>query len=330
MATGRTVSSHFLTPLDDKILQLCQQISTTLMDSIADNLLKKDFKEKFGKISFTRDAGAGRGGGKLQRDALTTRGIQGKAPFSNRNFRWHNLVAAQNPIPFAKEIERIEIEEGNTLNFIIKVNEQEVIFPSEKVHELSQRYVVLPKHWLAHLTTLRNWNDTQWTQNSCIITAYEACLWQDAVESYAVLGISVVVGFYKVDFDSIYSSIVEMLSKQSVDNTIILPSKGFPIYKEDIISCPLCKISASQSPETIFERERELRWKPNWITNKRKEGDDWSVQIMHVAPLAENEIRHKSSNVRFGHRWCNVAMTDHSVEETLNFMEFIVKAHNRI
>jgi len=77
-------------------------------------------------------------------------------------------------------------------------------------------------------------------------------------------------------------------------------------------------------------KEREIRWKPNWITNKRKEGDDWSVQIMHVAPLMENEIRHTAANVRFGHRWCNVAMTDHSVEETLNFMEFIVKAHNRI
>jgi len=223
MATGRTTSSHFLTSLDTKVMELCQHISTTLMNSIADNSLKRDFKEKFGKISSTRDAGAGRGGGKLQRDALTTRGIQGKAPFSNRNFRWHNLVAAQNPIPFAKEIERIEIEAGDTLNFIIKNNNTELSFPSEKVHELSERYVVLPKHWLAHLDTLKNWNDTQWTQNSCIITAYEACLWQDAVEAYAILGVSVVVGFYEVDFNHIYPTIIDLLSKQTIDNYVTLP-----------------------------------------------------------------------------------------------------------
>jgi hypothetical protein len=53
------------------------------------------------------------------------------------------------------------------------------------------------------------------------------------------------------------------------------------------------------------------------------------MQIVHVNPLIESEVRHNAANVRFGHRWCNVAMTDHSIEETVDFMEYIVKAHNR-
>ncbi len=63
--------------------------------------------------------------------------------------------------------------------------------------------------------------------------------------------------------------------------------------------------------------------------NKRSEGEDQSLQLMHIEPLTEIEIRHHAGNVRFGHRWCNVAMTDHSVEETLNFMEYVLKAHHR-
>ena len=329
MAKGRTISASFLTALDKKVLALCQEISIILMNSIADKDLQKEFKNDFGKISQTRDAGAGRGGGKLQRDALTTRGIQGNAPFSNRNFRWHPLVVSQNPIPFAKTIERIEIE-GTTLNFVIKHNKKELIFPSDKVHEMPQRYTVLPSHWFKHIETLKNWADVEWTQNSCIITAYEACDWFEAVEAYAILGISIVVGMYQVNFETIYPQITEILAKQSIDKNVVLPQTTFPKDKNDIISCPLCKTPTSQNPAQLPNRVRESRWKPEWIDNKRGEGEDGSMQIMHVKPLTENQIRHNAQNVRFGHRWCNVAMTDHSVEETLDFMKFIVKAHNRI
>ena len=44
----------------------------------------------------------------------------------------------------------------------------------------------------------------------------------------------------------------------------------------------------------------------------------------------ESSIRHNAANVRYGHRWCNVAMSDHSLDETLDFMEYIVRANERI
>lgn len=329
MAQGRTVSASFLTDIDTKVLNFCQKISDILRTSISDELKQKDFKEKYSKISKTRDAGLGLGGGKLQRDALTTRGISGLAPFSNRNLRWHPLVAAQNSISFAKTIKRIDIE-ANTLHFVVDIKGKEIIYPADKAHEMPERYAVLSEHWLPHIDILKNWSHLEWNQNSAIITAYESCNWFEAVEAYAILGVAIVVSLYEVSFDAIYPQIKILLKNQDIDKNIILPSLQFPKDEKNIVACPLCKIKASHNPANLPDREREQRWKPEWTGNKRGEGDDSSMQIMHIEPLTEAQINHNSKNVRFGHRWCNVAMTDHSIEQTVDFMEFIVKAHNRI
>ena len=320
MATGRTISASFLTEFDEKVILLCEKISNCIENAITDRTQKKAFRDNYGKISYTRDGGAGRGAGKLQRDALCTRGVQGKAPYSNRNLRWHPLVIATEEHEYAVPIERIEIEE-ETLFFVVKINNREKVFPADKVHELPQRFVTLPKHWEEHIETLRYWGDTQWTQNSCIITAYEACDWRAAVETYAVLGLSVAVDDFRLDFDNIYNAVVKILQDQQVDSNIQLPSPLFPTDKDDIICCPLCRVPKSQNPANIEPRQRENRFKFAYSGNKRGEGDDSSMQIMHINPLVESELRHNAANVRFGHRWCNVAMTDHSIEETVDFME---------
>jgi len=186
MATGRTISASFLTELDNKVINLCNSISELIFNTINNDDLKKDFKKQYGKISLTRDSGLGLAGGKLQRDAICTRGRQGKAPFSNRNLRWHPLIVAENPVEYAKEIERIEIEgedEEQLLIFVVNINGEEQKYPSDKVHELPERFVALPKHWYEHIDKLKHWNDTLWTQNSCVIPAYEACDWQDSVKT---------------------------------------------------------------------------------------------------------------------------------------------------
>jgi hypothetical protein len=99
MATGRTVSASFLTDLDKQVIDLCEKIAETIQNTIKDKDLQKDFKKQFGKISYTRDGGLGLGGGKLQRDAICVRGRQGKAPFSNRNLRWHQLGNLNGDLP---------------------------------------------------------------------------------------------------------------------------------------------------------------------------------------------------------------------------------------
>ncbi len=331
MATGRTISASFLTKKDKNIIFLCEEISKEIINKIPE-AKKQEFLKEFGKMSYTRDGGLGLGSGKLQRDALCTRGRQGKAPFSNRNLRWHPLIVAEQKFDYAKRIERIEIEgEGDSqvLIFVVKINNREVKYSSDKVHELPERYVILPEHWISHVDKLKHWNDTLWTQNSCVIPTLEACEWYDAVETYALLGIIMASEVYGADFDNTYTSVVNILKTQDINKKVKLPSSNFPKKDTEILKCPMCKTSILKNPANIPKRKRIRTWQPAWRNQKRGEGEDSSIQIMHVVPLVENKLKHNSENVRYGHRWCNVAMTDHSLDETLDFMKYIVKVHKK-
>ena len=333
MASGRTVSASFLTEVDNRVLNLCASISTAIYEAIPGESKKREFSRGYGKISYTRDSGTGRGGGKLQRDMVCTRGRGGKAPFSNRNLRWHPLMVAENKPSFAKVIERIEIDgydEEQVLLFVVRgTSRNEVVYPSDKVHEMPEKFVSLPKHWYPHIEELKYWSDTLWTQNSCVISALEACNWRDSVETYAILGIAVAVEIYGAKFDSLYDEVQELLQKQNIDERVSLPSGSFPDEEESILQCPLCRLNISEGLADFRQFVRGETWQPGWRTSKKTEGDDSSIQVMHVNPLVESEIRHTANNVRYGHRWCNVAMTDHSLDETLDFMEFVVRAHDR-
>ena len=327
MAKGRTLSAHSLTEQDIMVLNVCQNLSNLIKELIPDDE-KIKFHNSYGKINFSRDAGAGLGGGKLQRDGLCTRGVTSKTPISNRNLRWHPLVIASTPIHFAKPIERIEIEgEGDSQTFVFYVADRLGNirpYSSDQVWALPERYVILPRHWHEHLESLSLWSDTLWNQNSCVITAYEACNIEDAILTYSILGISISVNMFNVDFDNVFSRVYAFL--QSIGVNI----EDLPCNKDDIVNCPLCKIPVSNPPANLPRRGRNSRWKPEWSRNKRSEGEDDSIQITHVNPLMENEIIHNVKNVRFGHRWCNISMADHSIDETLDFMEYIVRAHGRI
>jgi hypothetical protein len=74
MAKGRTISATELTDRDRWALELCLKISTELTNLIPDNRSKDDFMKIYGRVHLSRDAGLGLAGGKLQRDALCTRG----------------------------------------------------------------------------------------------------------------------------------------------------------------------------------------------------------------------------------------------------------------
>ena len=120
------------------------------------------------------------------------------------------------------------------------------------------------------------------------------------------------------------------MKNQQIDLEINLPSSDFPSQESDFMNCPVCKKSLSDNLEEFRTNERIKTWQPAWSPSKRSEGEDGSNQILHIEPLLETEIRHKVGKVKFGHRWCNVAMTDHSLDEALDFFEYIIRAHNRI
>ena len=91
----------------------------------------------------------------------------------------------------------------------------------------------------------------------------------------------------------------------------------------------MTKIGISETLERFRFSERPAIWAPNWLPAKREEGDDASIQLMHLNPLIETEIRHRAKNVRYGFRWSNVSMTDHSVDEAVEFFKYIVEAQKR-
>ena len=128
MAKGRTVSAKELTDQDVTVIETCSHLSKILKSCIKSTDGQKVFQEKFGKTNLSRDAGAGRGAGKLQRDALCTRGTTANLPISNRNLRWHPLVAMAQEHPHIKSVERLEIDKDKRMiNFIIRDKKKKLI-----------------------------------------------------------------------------------------------------------------------------------------------------------------------------------------------------------
>jgi hypothetical protein len=319
MSAQNTVSRKDLTETDRSALAICEKISKILEDSISPNK-RDDFKTEYGRIHYSRDAGQGRGAGKLQRDALCTRGKQAKAPFSNRNLRWHPLILANTCPPGFAEMD-VSIDSSQKLLIFTSRDNGKKYLPNE-VYTLSKPHCVIKDTWIPHRNELKKWKTDNWIPNWCAIPGVEYSPWEFAVESYAVLGIALAAGIFSADLPTVYTNV-----KNALEQKFKL-SKYYPSLTKEIVQCPLCRSHINSYPAGLSHRERPEMWKPEWEKVKRSEGEDESIQLTHANPLLELEIRHNASNVRYGHRWCNVAMTDHSVPQTLAWMREVVKNHN--
>jgi len=321
MVSQNTVSRTKLTEIDKQAISICQEISKILESSIPSNE-RESFQREYGRIDFSRDAGQGRAAGKLQRDALCTRGRQAKAPFSNRNLRWHPLVLSNVCPPGFTEMDLAIDNENKLLTFIPQDNKSKAFLP-EDVYALPKPYCVTKKAWIPYLDDLRRWTLDDWIKNWCAIPIIEYCPWEYAVESFAILGIAIVVGVYGANLNITYKEVRSLLESK------FKLSKHYPPMTEEIVQCPLCKSYINEYPAGLRKRERPDIWKPEWQKVKRREGEDESIQLMHVHPLVETQIYHNASNVRYGHRWCNVSMTDHSIDQTIEWMREVVKRHKK-
>ncbi|MGC9014393.1 MAG: hypothetical protein ACP5KW_08495 [Thermoproteota archaeon] len=61
--------------------------------------------------------------------------------------------------------------------------------------------------------------------------------------------------------------------------------------------------------------------------NVRKERQKASINTCKA--FGKSEVIRIAGNTRYGHRWCNVVMTDHSVDETVEFMRAVIEAHEK-
>ena len=325
--------SENFSPLDEKVFEIIEKISKALEDSITDTNKRLKFYENYSKFKRSRHAGSGRAGGKLQRDALCTRGRTNMSPIANRNLRWHPLVVSLKNNSYSKKIEKVEVKNNpKKLIFYLKINETITKFDQDTVYNLPERYTITSTEWEPVKEKLKDWTKTDWAKIHCVIPSLECCNPEEAIKVYANLGMIIAVGLFKSNIKNVYPKILEILSNNSITSNNELLTENFPKIEEyeKLIKCPVCKYDIGQEkPLEIFRKNaREEIWSPPWSTKKRSEGDDSSIQIMHMSPLVEGKINHNVHNTRYGHRWCNVSMTDHSLNETLDFFKHVVKVHN--
>jgi len=337
MAKGRTVSAGRLTDFDHKWLTIAEAIARKLEGLIQKQDERIKFHVGWSKVSFTRDAETGKGGGKLQRDALCTRGRTDKAPFSNRNLRWHPLVIAHETPDWSIQIQRIEID-GSRIYFVID-NKR---YSSTEVHTLrsyqpigdilGDPHITTDKPfcaplelWKVHANVLQRWSDREWTDNSCAIPAAEYSPAEYCIEVFALLAITILDNFYNVPCETAMQVVLEVFKEHKYEPTHQFNEVLNSI--DDMLVCPLCKAKLNDQPARIQLGDRPQVFQPPWRSQKREEGAPESIQLFHVEPLIETEIRHTPKLTRYGHRWCNVAMADRSLKEALDFMEAVVRAH---
>jgi len=319
MAKTRTISVNELTDSDRNMLDICSKVSELIKSLIPDREKADVFMKEHGRVNYSRDAGMGVGAGKLQRDALTTRGRTNKSPFSNRNFRWHPLVLSYSTPSYAHEIDRVEVSK-NKIFFVI---DDKVYYP-EDVYKLKRVYCASFVKWGHLVDILSKWGADDWSENRCTIPALEYSSSQFSVGTFASLGIAVACKLYDAPNET-YDKVLELLVSEGINKEVL---KDIPPL-ENLVKCPLCLVDIDKPPGKLPKRKRPQVWQPPWRRSKREEGEEDVLQITHSFPLVESEIRHRPSMVRYGHRWCNVAMTDHSIEETIDFMQAVVEAHER-
>lgn len=317
MAKTRTISVNQLTVAERGMLEICSKVSQLLKNLIPNQGNSDEFMRRYGRIHYSRDAGMGLAAGKLQRDALTTRGKTDKSPFSNRNFRWHPLVLAYNTPSYASEVDSIDVS-GNKIVFVVGG----IRYYPEDVHKLERVYCAPFRKWGHLVEVLSSWRADDWSENRCTIPALEYSTPDLSVGTFASLGIAVACKLYGAP-DVAYKKVVDLLASEPISGEVL--DDIAPL--ESLVKCPLCMVDIDKPPGGLPTIERPQVWEPPWRSSKRTEGAAGVLQITHSFPLVENEIRHRPSMVRYGHRWCNVAMTDHAVDETVDFMRAVVSAH---
>lgn len=310
-----------LTAKDRKYLEIAETVSVQLRGIIGSNKLKEDFWNTWGKISFTRDAGAGRGSGKLQRDALCTRGDAKQNPISNRNLRWHPVVVTGN-----KKLTR-NYEKGSLGwrrgSFEVRIGRRRFI--DKDVWNLERKVYFLPNDFKPFKEKYIRWTE-EWKKHKFVIPILEASTPQSSLEVYAVLGVGC-LSLYADEkkIKNAFPDIVDSLKKQFARIGLSL-SENFPSPNRvaHLLRCPLCK-ERLDKPPILTKTTREKTFLLPGKKSKRSEGKAGSIQLMHILPLIQQEERHNPKYVRYGHRWCNVAMTDHDLKETIKFFTEVLR-----
>ncbi len=84
-----------------------------------------------------------------------------------------------------------------------------------------------------------------------------------------------------------------------------------PDKKDNPCICPLCleKIKISDFKENVWGMAK--------------------IELWHITPLSDNTPNHDADNLGWGHRTCNIAQQERTTDETIDWMESLVKKHRK-
>lgn len=239
---------------------------------------------------------------KIKRDALCTRGDNRLTPYKNRARRWKYPIVLFPGEVAPAEWRRVNIEvvresEGDKVSFSIG-------------DEGWGKYFLL-EEWFRKLKDLPN-------EAKGAVGCYKIGIpYREAATEENCLIIAKTLAYQA---HRIFGEDHEYIAKE------------YPALAEAVAryrhlqgpECPLCK--ELMSPDGFIEEQSDS----SMPFAKQKESEDQVLQLFHIDPLRSGAFLHRPGNVSWGHRRCNLAVSQHTIDETLDWFEQVLKNHGRI
>ena len=110
-------------------------------------------------------------------------------------------------------------------------------------------------------------------------------------------------------------------NKNNLLNFKLLASINAWDIDKNVPICPLCKfeLTAKEFFTTIDQDEGR----------EEEDNTQSSIELMHIVPLKAGEFNHRTYNLGWGHKHCNIIQGPDSIAETLNKLKVILR-NNKI
>lgn len=225
---------------------------------------------------------------KILRDAFTTKGDNKLNPYKNRGPRWSwpvILLKDETPPTGWKNAKLLISGRGSKCRFLTKYR--------------GWGYYVKNEDWSSKLDYVKRkgWNIKKGVGRFKVGIPYEeAAKKEDCISIALTLAYQAhrILGLSDEEIRKKYPKIFEAI-------------KDLGNIKEPI--CPFCRDPLNAAGFV------ELTEDTTDVFYKRKEAEDNAIQMFHIECLKPGKFLHKPGNVSWGHRRCNVAVSQHDVSE---------------
>lgn len=124
-------------------------------------------------------------------------------------------------------------------------------------------------------------------------------------------------GFSSDKIDACENHVINYCKKNNLLNFQVLASINAWDLHKNVPICPLCKseITAKEFFTTIDQDEGR----------EEEDNTQSSIELMHIEPLRAGEFNHRTYNLGWGHKHCNIIQGPSSISETLEKLKRILQ-----